>query len=97
MGSSAPIPKWPGQSSATGSFMLVWFLFVEGTFQFLDGGRLDLGVVRDSLLDATNDFETFTETFESIAFRGLEAYQVQQTVIPNGGSGGTVAVNTYTE
>jgi len=29
---------------------------VTGTFQFLDGGRLDLGVVRDSTLDATNDY-----------------------------------------
>jgi hypothetical protein len=76
-------PQWPGQTS-DGAFQLVWFLYVEGTFQFLDGGRLDLGVVRDSLLDATNDYETFTETFEGLAFRGIEAYQVQQTVLPTG-------------
>jgi hypothetical protein len=36
---------------------VVWYLFVEGSIQFLDGGRLDLGVVRDSTLDATNDYE----------------------------------------
>jgi hypothetical protein len=50
---------------------VAWYLFVEGTIQFLDGGRLDLGVVRDSTLDATNDYETFVETFEGIAFRGF--------------------------
>jgi len=96
MGTGAPQPQWPGQTS-DGAFMLVWFLFVEGTFQFLDGGRLDLGVVRDSLLDATNDYETFVETFESVAFRGIDAYQVQQLVLPNGASSGTVAVSGYHE
>jgi hypothetical protein len=92
-----PAPVWPGQSSNTSSFVLSWLLYVEGTFQFLDGGRLDLGVVRDSTLDATNDYETFIETFEGIAFRGLEAYQVQSTIIPNGGSTGTVATSSYHE
>lgn len=77
--------QWPGQS-ADGSFVLGWLLFAEGSFQFLDGGRLDLGVVRDSVLDATNDYETFVETFEGIAFRGVEAYQVQSTVVPTGAS-----------
>jgi hypothetical protein len=50
---------------------LQWFMFVEGSVQYLDGGRLDLGVVRDSTLDATNDFEVFTEVFENIADRGF--------------------------
>ena len=96
MGSSAPEPQWPGQTS-DGAFMLAWLLYVEGSFQFLDGGRLDLGVVRDSTLDATNDYETFVETFEGVAFRGLEAYQVQSTILPTGGSAGTVAVSGYHE
>lgn len=90
LGSSAPEPQWPGQTS-DGAFMLAWLLFPEGTFQFLDGGRLDLGVVRDSTLDATNSYETFTETFEGAAFRGVEAYQVQSTILPTGGSGATQA------
>jgi hypothetical protein len=77
--------------------MLAWLLYPEGTFQFLDGGRLDLGVVRDNTLDATNDYVTFVETFESVAMRGLECYQVQSTVLPNGGSAGTVAVTGYHE
>jgi hypothetical protein len=81
-------PQWPGQTS-DGAFQLAWLLFPEGTYQYLDGGRLDLGVVRDSLLDATNDYETFVEVFESVAFRGLEAYQVQSTVLPTGASAAT--------
>ena len=88
-------PQWPGQSS-NAAFVLAWFLFVEGTFQFLDGGRLDLGVVRDSVLDATNDYETFVETFEGLAFRGVEALQVQSTIKPTGASGAAVA-GTYAE
>jgi hypothetical protein len=76
---------------------MAWFLFVEGSFQHLDGGQLNLGVVRDSLLDSTNDYETFTEVFEGIAFRGLECYQVQQQVFPAGGSAGTVATSGYQE
>ena len=46
-------------------------------FQFLDAGRLDLGVVRDSTLDATNDYEVFTEQFESVAFRGFASGAIQ--------------------
>jgi hypothetical protein len=88
-------PQWPGQS-ADGAFMLAWLLFAEGSFQFLDGGRLDLGVVRDSQLDATNDWESFTEVFEGVAMRGLEAFQVQSMILPDGTSAaGTTA--TYHE
>jgi hypothetical protein len=86
-------PQWPGQA-ADGAFMVVWFLWVEGSIQFLDGGRLDLGVVRDSLLDATNDYETFVETFEGVAMRGNEIYQVQQMVFNNGASAGSVSPAT---
>ena len=89
-------PQWPNQSS-DGSFVVGWLLYVEGTFQFLDGGRLDLGVVRDSILDATNDYETFVEPFESIAFRGVEVYQCQSTVLPTGGSAGSIATTGYHE
>jgi hypothetical protein len=72
-------------------------LFVDGAVQFIDGGRLDLGVVRDSTLDATldatNDYETFVETFETIANRGFAKgiWRVLSTLAPTGGSGGTVS------
>jgi hypothetical protein len=89
-------PQWPGQTS-NGNVVVAWLLFVTGSFQFLDGGRLDLGVVRDSVLDATNDYETFVEPFEGIAFRGNEVYQVQFTILPTGGSARSVATSSYAE
>ena len=72
---------------------LVWYLFVEGSIQFLDGGRLDLGIVRDSTLDATNDFEEFVETFETIAYRGFTsgAVQIVSSLCANGTSAGTTS------
>ncbi len=67
---------------------LVWYLFPEGAIQFLDAGRLDLGVVRDSTLDATNDYETFVETFEGIANRSFSkgVWCVQSIVAATGAS-----------
>ncbi len=44
--------------------------------QTLDGA-LDLGIVRDSKLVATNDFQIFTEMFESAAFVGSEPIWVR--------------------
>ena len=42
-------------------------LFPEGTFLHLDGGTLELGLVRDSTLNSTNDYQVFGETFEDVA------------------------------
>jgi hypothetical protein len=70
---------------------LVWYLFAEGTFQRLDGGQMDLGIVRDSLLDSTNDYETFVEIFEGIAMRGFESLQIISAVRPNGASAAAIA------
>lgn len=44
-----------------------WALYPEGAFIFVDGGELNLGVVRDSTLNETNEFEVFGETFENVA------------------------------
>src|SRR5690606_37252233 len=44
-----------------------WQIFAEGTFLFLDGGTLDLGIVRDGNLVSTNDYKMFAETFEGLA------------------------------
>jgi hypothetical protein len=63
---------------------VVWYLFVEGSFVFLDGGVLDLGLVRDSTLNKTNDYQIFAETFEAVAFYGIESVKVTSTVCPNG-------------
>lgn len=91
---------WPTQNFAaetTETAEVLWptkvvgMYFVEGTFQFLDGGRLDLGVVRDATLDSTNDYETFVEPFEGIAFRGIEALAVVSSTQPSGASASSVS------
>jgi hypothetical protein len=61
-----------------------WYLFAEGTFLFLDGGSLDLGIIRDSSLVGTNDYKMFIETFEGIAKVGIESLAITQTVNVNG-------------
>ena len=62
----------------------VWYIFAEGSFLFLDGGTLDLGVIRDSTLVGTNDYKMFVETFENVALVGVESLQVTSTINVNG-------------
>ena len=62
----------------------IWYLFAEGTFLFLDGGTLDIGVIRDSTLVGTNDYKMFVETFEGIAKVGVESIKVTSTISVNG-------------
>lgn len=61
-----------------------WYIFAEGTFLFLDGGTLDLGIVRDSTLLGTNDYRMFVETFEGVAKVGVESLKITSTVSVNG-------------
>lgn len=69
---------------------VVWYLFPEGTFLHLDGGTLDLGLVRDSTLNATNDYKIFLETFEAVAKVGVESLRITTPVKIAGASASTV-------
>lgn len=80
---SAPLVEYPDE--------FVWHLFAEGSFLFLDGGTLDIGVVRDSALVSTNDYKVFMETFEGVAMIGVEALSVTQVSLIEGATVGTVA------
>ena len=93
---SNPLQGWAQQGSgAIAPFPtgILWWLFPEGAVQYLDGGSLDLGVVRDSSLDATNDYETFVEQWEAIAPRGFQysILEMETALCVNGGTGGTVS------
>lgn len=61
-----------------------WYLFSEGTFLFLDGGTLDVGIIRDSTLTGTNDYKMFVETFEGVAKVGIESLAITSTISVNG-------------
>lgn len=70
-----------------------FLLYAPGTFIRLDEGRLDLGIVRDSTLNAINDFQVFTETFESVCEIGHDAWNLQDIAIcPTGSTGNRVAL-----
>lgn len=61
-------------------------LFAEGEFLHIDSGSLELGIVRDSTLNSTNDFQIFGESFENVARIGPAqgALWITQDVCPNG-------------
>jgi hypothetical protein len=81
---AGPVAPWPAT--------FVAYFFAEGTWQFLDGGQIDVGVVRDSTLNSTNDYQIWREDFEGLAKRGPESLKVTFNVKASGGSSGTVAV-----
>lgn len=62
----------------------ITYIFPEGSFLFLDGGTLDLGIVRDSTLNSTNDFNIWAETFEAAAFVGVESLEIELTICNDG-------------
>lgn len=62
-----------------------WGLWHNGAHVVLDGGPdINFGIVRDSVLNSTNDYETFGENFEGYAFMGVKSYWVSQAVCPSG-------------
>jgi hypothetical protein len=66
--------------------VIQWALYVEGAFLHIDSGVLELGIVRDSTLNSTNDYQVFGETFENVARIGPTqgALWVTSTVCPSG-------------
>jgi len=61
-------------------------VYAEGAFIHVDSGSLELGLVRDSTLNSTNDFQLFGETFENVALLGpaQSALWIKQDICPNG-------------
>jgi hypothetical protein len=62
------LADYPGRASV--------LLFHEGAFLFLDGGTLDFGIIRDSATLAANKWQTFYETFESVAMVGKASWNI---------------------
>lgn len=74
--SSAALPTFPTS--------VQWAMFPEGAWLFLDGGQLDLGIVRDSTLVRVNDYMQFSETFEAAAHIGGESLWITSTIDVSG-------------
>ena len=63
-----------------------WAIYPEGAFIGVDMGVLELGIVRDSTLNSTNDFQVFGERFRNVARLAPEqaAYWVTTDWCPSG-------------
>ena len=61
-------------------------IFPEGQFIGVDSGSLELGIVRDSTLNSTNDFQIFGERFRNLAMLGPAqgALWITQDICPTG-------------
>ena len=64
--------------------LVEWALFAPGSWLFVDSGVLELGIVRDSVLNATNSYQVFGESWESAAGIGVQSLWVTSTVCPSG-------------
>jgi chemotaxis protein histidine kinase CheA len=71
---------------------LEFLMFFEGTHLFLDMGRLDFGLFRDSVLNTSNNLRVMEETFEGIATPGFESDHITLDVCATGATSGTVDV-----
>lgn len=72
-----PLNKYPATFKA--------YIFCPGTFVRLDCGTLDLGLVRDSTLNKTNDLELFAEQWVEVCMVGIESVALELCPCPNGG------------
>lgn len=75
-----------------------FYVFIEGSWMFLDGGELNLGVIRDATLVGTNDMLMFQETFENAAYHGVpgETYTYDIDIAINGAYANGLDISTLT-
>ena len=76
---------WPAIAQA--------LIFAEGSWLHVDGGTLDLGIIRDTITMQTNDAVSFAETFESVALVGPESLALSLSVCPDGTTAGPVDIS----
>jgi hypothetical protein len=82
------IEPWPSHVFA--------YIFLEGAWLYLNGGTLNLGVVRDSTLNATNNFQMFQEEFEQAHFHGTFSHKLDIDICPSGATSLPIAVSVCT-
>jgi hypothetical protein len=81
-----PATAWPTS--------LQYLLGYPGSYVRFDQGRLDLGVIRDSVLNSTNDYTAvWFEEFYCVGRRGPQSRLVTVPICPSGDVGGRVAAS----
>lgn len=71
---------------------VIAYMYPEGTWLGVDGGSLDLGIVRDSTLNSTNDFMIFAEVFRNTHKHGVESLRLDIDICPNGATAAPTAI-----
>lgn len=69
-------------------------LYPAGSWFALSGGSLDLGLVRDSTLNSTNDYQIWSEEWIGVCNRGHESMWLTMPLCPNGAGAASVAAYT---
>jgi hypothetical protein len=63
-----------GATAALGAVNVI--IGAPGAIIEMDGGTLDLGLVRDSVLNGTNDYQIFMEEWLGLCNRGIEMLEL---------------------
>lgn len=93
MGTPIAIPDFPGSGSGAGfRTKVVSFMWAEGTWIDLTTGELNLGLVRDSALNAQNKFRNFMEEWETPALVGPRSIRCVHTVAADGTYGAAASI-----
>lgn len=87
------VPDYPGSGSGS-EFRseVVSFMWAEGTWLGLTTGELNLGLVRDSILNSQNRFRNFEEVWETPAFVGLQSLRTVHTIASDGTYGAAASI-----
>lgn len=76
---------------------VIGYLYPEGQWLGLDGGSLDFGIVRDSILNSTNDFQMMSEFFENAhQVFVADSFRLDIDICPNGKTSLPVAIDPCT-
>lgn len=79
----------PGNPALVWPASLQFLIGYPGSYVRFDGGRLDIGVIRDSVLNSTNDFTAvWFEEFYCVGRRGPQSRLVTVPLCPLGEVGG---------
>jgi len=73
---AGPLNPWPTE--------VVSYMYSPGTWVRLDVGELNLGIVRDSILNGTNDLQIFSEQWVQVVKVGIESLRIEHTLCPDG-------------
>lgn len=81
-------PMWSGAAKTAWPTSIRFFIYPAGSIGVGNGGTIDLGVVRDSRLNATNDFTAaWSEQFWTLFRRGPKGRVVTATLDTTGVTG----------